>query len=126
MFCSLSRRSIPTHVGGTQLTESGRDELRDGRMDWRGVLKGRVGHSCIHHVEHAVNGFVAPPSPRIAGPGIFPVSASTTFMNYFVSPFSIARATGHGRSRMNRGQPAARACAKVTLRRPSAGSIESA
>jgi hypothetical protein len=26
-------------------------------MDRRGVLKGRVGHSCIHHVEHAVNGF---------------------------------------------------------------------
>ena len=40
-----------------QLTESGRDELGDGRMDRHGVLKGRLGHSFIHYVEHAVNGF---------------------------------------------------------------------
>src|SRR3954453_17522487 len=108
MFCPLSRRSITTHVGGTQLTESGRDELRDGRMDRRGVLKGRVGHSCIHHVEHAVNGFVATRSEN-RGTGDLSCLGATTSMNPFVSPFSIARATGH-RALADEQRPTSRTC----------------
>jgi hypothetical protein len=67
-----------------------------------------VGHSCIHHVEHAVNGFVATRSQNRSTWDLSCVGVDDLH-EPFVSSFSIARATGH-RALADEQRPTSRTC----------------
>ena len=54
-------------AGRLKSTENGRNQFRNGRMNWYCPLKVRVGRFCIHRVEYSVDGFItASPEDRRA------------------------------------------------------------
>ncbi len=79
-------------------------------MDGHGALKHVVRHAGVHHVDHAVNGFVAAGAEDGGAENLSRGPASTTtFMKPCVSSFSTARLDAAHRPRRDQQRPSGRA-----------------